>query len=109
MFLFEGDKNLVCRRMKSKVIASVCKGCPDPVCSVNRIFPNLEVEIVRKKRIKLNRRDPSFCQQCSMLLYDGEQMRDIVVSGDDNGLSEQCTAFGAADIEGIAKPSNLRK
>ena len=48
LFFFKGNEDLVCRGMKRKGIAPCCKRCPDPVSTVNSIFPDFGVEVIRK-------------------------------------------------------------
>ena len=109
LFFLKGNEDLVCRGMKRKGIAPGCKCLPDPVSAVNGVFPDLEVEMICKECIELDCRDPSLCQKRAVLLYDREQMGDIAVPGDDNGLSEQGSAFGAADIKCVAEPPEILK
>ena len=44
-----------------------------------------------------------------MLLDDGEEMGNAALFRQDDGLAQQCAAFGSADIENITEPGQIRQ
>ena len=84
--------------------------CPtEGVCGLYGGFADTEVERVGEEGVELQPQEPSFREKRTVLLDDGEEMRDELWIRDYDRLSEQRPAFGSAYTERVAEAGEIGK
>lgn len=109
LFVGYDDEDLVGRGLEEQAVAVCVQGFSDGIGRCDGSFANLFVQVVREQRIKLQAEQPALGEQGAVLLHDREEMRCTVLLREDDGLAEECAAFRAADVEGIAARGNQRQ
>ena len=105
----QDDKDLVGRGGEGKSVALADQGFTNPGRGFDGSPAAPQIQIIRKKCVKLESCDPSLGQQGAMLFDDCKKVRDKVMLWYDRGLSEQGAALCSADIEGVAERSQVRE
>ena len=102
-FIREDDEQLVGRRLKEEWDLPLMQPRFQKGCRLKGMSADSQIKVIGEERVELDACNPSFSHQCPMLLDDSEEMGNQLRVGHDNRLTEQSSAFRAADIEGIAE------
>ena len=107
--LIQQDEVLVGRGIKSEGIALVAQRLTDALGRGDGGTPDLSVEIVGEERVELQARHKTLCKDGTVLLDDGEEIRDRVVLRENQCFTQQRAALGPADVEHIAETGEVRQ
>ena len=107
--VFQNHKLLIGRRFQVKCQPLFVKKSLQPFRHLDRIPADIQVQVVRKKRVELNAQQPSFRQHRSMLLHHCHKMLRRVSPGKYHSFSAESSHLRSADVKYIADFSYVRE
>ena len=114
--ILQDNKLLIRRRLQKQLITLPAQSFPQlhrkilPAQSfpqlhrkIHRVSADLQIQVVRKKRVKLQAQKPSLGKQTAMLFDLRHEVRRHIFLRKNNCLAKQCPHLRSADIKDVRK------